>query len=66
MIAFENTNAVARYAATQTIVHGEPIDHMAEIAALDAVTLVEVVDVAAAWIPSSWPSVRRASYSDEF
>jgi predicted Zn-dependent peptidase len=46
VIAFENTNAVARYAATQTIVHGEPIDHMAEIAALDAVTLDEVADVA--------------------
>src|SRR4051794_6516272 len=46
VIAFENTNAVARYAATQTIVHGEPIDHMAEIAALDAVTVDEVADVA--------------------
>jgi predicted Zn-dependent peptidase len=46
VIAFENTNAVARYAATQMIVHGEPIDHMAEIAALDAVTVGEVADVA--------------------
>jgi predicted Zn-dependent peptidase len=46
VIAFENSGAVARYAATQTIVHGEPIDHMAEIAALDAVTLDEVNEVA--------------------
>src|SRR3954447_9511066 len=46
VIAFENTNAVARYAATQTIVHGEPIDHQAEIAALDAVTTADVADVA--------------------
>jgi predicted Zn-dependent peptidase len=46
VIAFENTNAVARYAATQAIVHGEPIDHEAEIAALDAVTVADVAEVA--------------------
>jgi predicted Zn-dependent peptidase len=46
VIAFENTNAVARYAANQVIVHGEPIDHLAEIAQLDAVTTAEVADVA--------------------
>jgi predicted Zn-dependent peptidase len=46
VLAFENTNAVARYAATQTIVYGEPIDPDGAIAALDAVTLDEVATVA--------------------
>ena len=46
VLSFENTNAVARYAATQTIVFGEPIDPDAAIAQLDAVTLDEVRDVA--------------------
>jgi predicted Zn-dependent peptidase len=46
VLAFENTNAVARYAATQTIVYGEPIDPDGAIAALDAVTLDEVAAVA--------------------
>jgi predicted Zn-dependent peptidase len=46
VLSFENTGAVARYAATQTIVFGEPIDPDAAIAQLDAVTLEEVRDVA--------------------
>lgn len=46
VIAFENTNAVARYAAAQVIVHDEPIDPAAEIAALDAVTVDDVREVA--------------------
>jgi predicted Zn-dependent peptidase len=46
VLAFENTNAVARHAATQTIVRGEPIDPDGAIAALDAVTFDEVADVA--------------------
>ena len=46
VIAFENTNAVARYAATQAIVHGGSIDHTDEIAALDAVTVEQVATVA--------------------
>lgn len=46
VIAFENTNAVARFAATQTIVHGESAEHEAEIAALDAVTVDQVAAVA--------------------
>ena len=46
VLAFENTNAVARYAATQSIVYGEPIDPDAAIAALDAVTFDEVAAVA--------------------
>ena len=46
VLAFENTNAVARYAAAQSIVFGEPIDPDGAIAALDAVTLDEVAAVA--------------------
>jgi predicted Zn-dependent peptidase len=46
VLTFENTGAVARYAASQTIVRGEEIDHEAAIEALDAVTFDEVVEVA--------------------
>ncbi len=48
VLAFENTNAVARYAANQKIVFGESIDPDEAIAALDAVTYDEVREVAAA------------------
>ncbi len=47
VLAFENSGAVARHAATQTIVHGESIDPDEAIAALDAVTFDEVQEVAA-------------------
>ena len=47
VLAFENTNAVARYAANQKIVFDESIDPDAAIAALDAVTFDEVREVAA-------------------
>ncbi len=47
VLAFENTNAVARHAAQQAIVHRETIDPDAAIAALDAVTFEEVREVAA-------------------
>jgi predicted Zn-dependent peptidase len=47
VLAFENTNAVARHAANQKIVFGEDIDPDAAIAALDAVTYDEVREVAA-------------------
>jgi predicted Zn-dependent peptidase len=46
VLAFENTGAVARYAANQRIVFGEDIDPDAAIAALDAVTFDEVREVA--------------------
>jgi predicted Zn-dependent peptidase len=46
VLSFENTNMVARHAASQTIVHGEPIDPDAAIAALDAVTEAQVAEVA--------------------
>jgi predicted Zn-dependent peptidase len=47
VLAFENTNAVARYGASQQIVYGEDIDPDAAIAALDAVTFEQVREVAA-------------------
>ncbi|HUB74056.1 MAG TPA: pitrilysin family protein [Solirubrobacteraceae bacterium] len=47
VLAFENTGAVARFAANQQIVFGEAIDPDAAIAALDAVTFDEVREVAA-------------------
>ena len=46
VLAFENTNAVARHAAAQSIVYGEPIDPDGAIAALDAVTFEQVTEVA--------------------
>jgi predicted Zn-dependent peptidase len=47
VLGFENTNAVARFAANQRIVFGEDIDPDAAIAALDAVTHDEVRAIAA-------------------
>lgn len=46
VLAFENTGAVARHAATRSIVFGEEIDPDTAIAALDAVTFEEVREVA--------------------
>jgi predicted Zn-dependent peptidase len=46
VLAFENTNAVARYAANQAIVFGEDIDPDAAIALLDEVTFDDVMEVA--------------------
>jgi predicted Zn-dependent peptidase len=45
-IAFENTGAVARYAAQQAIVYGQDIDPDATIALIDEVTHAEVAEVA--------------------
>ncbi|HEX4483731.1 MAG TPA: pitrilysin family protein [Solirubrobacteraceae bacterium] len=47
VLSFENTNAVARYAANQQIVFSQAIDPDDAIAALDAVTFDEVREVAA-------------------
>ena len=47
VLAFENTNAVARHAATQTVVHGQEVDPDAAIALLDETTIEQVRDVAA-------------------
>jgi predicted Zn-dependent peptidase len=46
VLAFENTNAVARHAAQQTILFGEEIDPDLAIAALDAVTYDDVATIA--------------------
>ena len=53
VLAFENTNAVARYAANQTIVFGEDIDPDQAIALLDGVTAAEVAEVARAVDPET-------------
>jgi predicted Zn-dependent peptidase len=47
VLAFENTNAVARYAANQTVVFGESVDPDAAIAVLDEVTFDAVREIAA-------------------
>jgi predicted Zn-dependent peptidase len=46
-LAFENSGAVARYAAQQTIVHGGQVDPDGMITLLDEVTFEDVRDVAA-------------------
>jgi predicted Zn-dependent peptidase len=46
VLAFENTNAVARYAASQSIVYGQDIDPDEAIAALDRTTFDQVAEVA--------------------
>lgn len=47
VLVFENTNAVARYAASQTVVHGQDIDPDRAIDALDEVTHDEVTAISA-------------------
>ena len=46
VLAFENTNAVARHAAAQTVVFGQEVDPDAAIRGLDETTLEQVTDVA--------------------
>jgi predicted Zn-dependent peptidase len=46
VLAFENTNAVARYAANQAVVFDEDIDPERAIERLDAVTFDEVAEIA--------------------
>ncbi len=46
VLAFENTNAVARYAANQAVVFGASIDPDESIVRMDAVTFDEVAAVA--------------------
>jgi predicted Zn-dependent peptidase len=46
VLSFENSGAVARYAANQAIVHGDEIDPDVAIARIDAVTFDEVDAVA--------------------
>jgi predicted Zn-dependent peptidase len=53
VLAFENTNAVARFAASQAIVFSEDIDPDRAISALDAVTFDDVAEVARAVDPDA-------------
>lgn len=53
VLAFENTNAVARFAASQAIVFGEDIDPDRAIDALDAVTFDDVAAIAKTVDPSA-------------
>src|SRR5215207_6031746 len=46
VLAFENTNAVARHAASQTVVYGQEVDPDAAITLLDEVTFDQVAEVA--------------------
>jgi len=46
VLAFENTNAVARHAAAQKVIFGQDIDPDKAIEALDAVTYEQVMEVA--------------------
>lgn len=46
VLAFEHTNAVARHAAAQTVVYGEPVDPDAAIRLLDETSLEDVTRVA--------------------
>jgi predicted Zn-dependent peptidase len=53
VLAFENTNAVARFAAAQAIVYGEDVDPDGAIDALDAVTFDDVEAIARAVEPDT-------------
>jgi predicted Zn-dependent peptidase len=66
VLAFENTNAVARYGANQAIVFREDIDPDAAIAALDAVTFDEVREVAAGVADNLAVGVVGPHAADEF
>jgi predicted Zn-dependent peptidase len=66
VLAFENTNAVARYAANQAIVFSEEIDPDAAIATLDAVTYDEVRAVAAGVADDLAVAVVGPHTADEF
>jgi predicted Zn-dependent peptidase len=66
VLAFENTNAVARYGANQAIVFSEDIDPDAAIAALDAVTFEEVREVASGVADSLAVAVVGPHTADEF
>ena len=46
VLAFENTNAVASFAARRTIVHGEGCDPDTAISQIDSVTFDDVADLA--------------------
>ena len=63
VLAFENTNAVARYAANQTVLFGEDIDPDAAIAALDETTFERVAEIARGISVEAVGGLRRAARS---
>ena len=63
VLAFENTNAVARHAASQTVIFGQDIDPDKAIEALDAVTYDQVVEVARGISEELSVAVRRPPYA---
>jgi predicted Zn-dependent peptidase len=66
VLGFENSNAVARYAATMRVVFDEDIDPDAAIAALDSVTYDEVREVAAGIIDTLAVACVGPHSADEF
>src|SRR3954464_12845170 len=66
VLAFENTNAVARHAAQQKVVFGQDIDPDKAIDALDAVTYDEVMEVARGMSPELSIAVVGPHTADEF
>jgi predicted Zn-dependent peptidase len=66
VLAFENTNAVARHAASQTVVFGQDIDPDKAIESLDAVTYDEVMEVARGISPELSVAVVGPHTPDEF
>jgi predicted Zn-dependent peptidase len=66
VLAFENTNAVARYAATQSIVFGQDIDPDQAIAALDRTTFDQVAEVARGVSPEASVACVGPHEMDEF
>ena len=66
VLAFENTDVVARHAAGKQIVFGEDIDPDESIAALDSVTFDEVREVAAGITESLAVACVGPHAADEF
>jgi len=66
VLAFENTNAVARHGANEKIVHHQEIDPDAAIAALDAVSFEQVREVAAGVADELAVAVVGPHASEEF
>jgi predicted Zn-dependent peptidase len=66
VLAFENTGAVARYAANQQIVFGEPIDPDDAIAHLDAVSFDDVREAASSVSSALAVAVVGPHSSEEF
>jgi predicted Zn-dependent peptidase len=66
VLAFENTNAVARYSASQSVVFGGNIDPDEAIAALDRTTFDQVAEVARGISDDASVAVVGPHETDEF